>query len=122
MIYLSYFLSEKTPLYGNETGIAFTSDKEISNGASCNTMNLSFPNHIGTHIDFPYHINLQGKRLNDYPVEFWEFDHIEIVDLSGRVNDCQLIEPEMVPSIENKEIDLLLIKTGYGRYRGTDRF
>ena len=39
-------------------------------GDSCNTMHLSFPNHSGTHIDFPCHFDKDGKNLNDYPASF----------------------------------------------------
>ena len=122
MKYLSYFLSENTPLYGNSTGIEFNADKQINEGDSCNTMNLSFPNHSGTHIDFPYHFNSQGKTLTDYSADFWEFQQVTLVDLSGKVSNSQIIGPEMFPSLENRYIELLLIKTGFGIYRGTDRY
>jgi len=122
MRYLSYFISEKTPLYGNSTGIQFVPDKRMSKGDSCNTMNLSFPNHSGTHIDFPYHFNPQGTIINDYPAAYWEFNHIEMIDLSGKVDDCQIIDTELFPDLVNPKVDLLLIKTGYGAYRGTDRY
>ena len=120
--YLSHYLSEKTPLYGNGKGIHFVPDKEIERGDSCNTTNLSFPNHSGTHIDFPYHFNPHGKTLTDYSADFWAFDHVEIVDFSDNVADCQLIGPEMFSNIENEKTDLLLIKTGYGIYRGSDHY
>jgi kynurenine formamidase len=122
MIYLSYFILEKTPLYGNSTRIQFVPDKRMSKGDSCNTMNLSFPNHGGTHIDFPYHFNPQGKIINDYPAAYWQFNHIEMIDLSGKVDDCQIIDTELFPDLVNPKVDLLLIKTGYGAYRGTDRY
>jgi arylformamidase len=122
MKYLSYFISEKTPLYGNGTGIKFTPDKKMSKDDSCNTMNLSLPNHSGTHIDFPYHFSLDGKTLNDYPASYWQFDHIDLIDLSGKVDDCQIIGTEIFFSLENSDTDLLLIKTGYGAWRGTDRY
>ena len=89
--YLSHYLSEKTPLYGNGEGIHFTSDKEIEKGDSCNTTNLTFPNHSGTHIDFPYHFNPDGKTLNDFPVSYWQFDQVKMADLTGKVNDGQII-------------------------------
>jgi kynurenine formamidase len=85
-------------------------------------MNLSFPNHSGTHIDFPYHFNPEGKAINDYPASYWQFDHVELADLSNKVVDCQIIGPEFFPALGNLEADLLLIKTGYGKYRGTDRY
>ena len=121
-IFLSYLISNETPLYGNEKGIHFVPDKEIERGDSCNTANLSFPNHSGTHIDFPYHFNPDGKTLNDYPTSYWQFSHVEIIDLSGKISDGQIIGPELFTNLENSKIELLLIKTGYGAYRGTDRY
>jgi len=120
--YLSYPLSEKTPLYGNDTGIQISSDKNIINGDSCNTMNLAFPNHSGTHIDFPYHFNPDGKTIEDYPAEFWQFNEVELIDLSGTVNDSQIIVPDRIPKPINCEAGLILIKTGYGVFRKTDRY
>ena len=120
--YLSYYISEFTPLYGNGTGINLDPDKKMKQGDSCNAMNLAFPNHSGTHIDFPYHFNPDGKTINDYPADFWVFNQIELIDLSGRVNDRQIILSDIFPEPENCETDLLLIKTGYGAFRGTDRY
>jgi len=120
--YLSYSVSEDTPLYGNGSGIKFSPDKQIQNGDSCNTMNITIPNHSGTHIDLPYHINANGLTLSDYPPDFWRFRKVALVDMTGTVVDAQIITPEMLPEVRNKEIDLLLIKTGYGNFRGTDRY
>ena len=122
MKYLSYFISEHTPLYGNGKGIYVSSDKEMIKGDSCNTMNLAFPNHSGTHIDFPYHFNPDGKTIDDYPAEFWQFNEVELIDLSGSVNDSQIIVPDIFPKPINCEADLILIKTGYGVFRKTDRY
>lgn len=122
MLLLSYHLSSKTPLYGNGVGIEFTPEKQIRNNDSCNTMNLSLPNHSGTHIDFPSHFDPEGKSLSDYPAEFFEFNEVEIVDLSGEIDDCQIISHDFFDPVENIKTDLLLIKTGYGTFRGTDRY
>lgn len=122
IIYLSHFLSESTPLYGNGEGIKFSSDKNIKNGDSCNTTQVTFPNHSGTHIDLPFHFNEKGKTLNDYQPSFWQFNKVELIDLSGVVSDCQIIGPELFKHEINAEVELLLIKTGYQKWRGTDRY
>ena len=122
IIYLSYYISNETPLYGNGKGIHFSPDKEMIKGDSCNTTNLTFPNHSGTHIDLPFHFNPDGKTLNDYPATYWKFDMVELIDLSGKVDDGQIIEPELFTGLGNIETELLLIKTGYGAYRGTGRY
>jgi len=121
-IFLSYSLSQETPLYGNGKGIYFAPDKEMIKGDSCNTTNLAFPNHSGTHIDFPYHFSPDGKTSNDYPASYWQFDLVELIDLSGKVDDGQIIGPELFTDLENLATDLLLIKTGYSAWRGTDRY
>ena len=120
--YLSYFISENTPLYGNGSGIKFLKDKEIVNGDSCNTMDIKFPNHAGTHIDLPYHFNQKGKTLNDYKPSFWCFNEIHLLDISNDVTEKQIITPDLFYEIENKSLDLLLIKTGYGSHRGNNKY
>ena len=120
--YLSYSISNSTPLYGNAQGIKISPYKEIRKGDTCNTMKLSFPNHIGTHIDLPYHFNNNGKKINDYPPSFWQFNFVECVDLTDKVSDGQMIDFSLFNGVENNNLDMLLIKTGYGIFRGTDRY
>ena len=122
VLFLSYELLNNTPLYGDGKGISFIPDKQMYSGDSCNTMNLSFPNHSGTHIDLPYHFDPGGKTLSDYPADFWMFDKVELADLSGQVDDKQMIEHQIFPEFEKCDIDLLLIKTSYGQYRGTSKY
>ena len=119
---LSYYIDSTTPLYGDSKGISFTKEKEIINGDSCNTMNLEFPNHCGTHIDLPCHFNLGGESLSDYPASYWEFNNIDLIDLSGQVNDGEIIGTELFTNYKNSKTELLLIKTGYGKYRGTKKY
>ena len=106
---LSYNISENTPLYGNGKGISITPDKEISKGDSCNTMNVAFPNHTGTHIDLPCHFDPNGISLSDYSPDFWEFNQVELVDLSNKIKECELVSSDKFLKITNPEIDLLLI-------------
>ena len=120
--YLSYPLSNSTPLYGGGAGINIQPENEISNGDSCNTLKIVFSNHSGTHIDFPAHFNAAGKTLSDYSAKFWVFNSVELIDLSGLVNDCDIIDSQLFPKIKNEKAELVLIKTGYSIYRGTDRF
>ena len=117
MKYLPLYISEDTPLYGNVTGIHFLPDKKMNN---CNTMTLSFLTYNGTHIDLPYHYKTGGITLNNYHAEYWQFDHVEMVDLSGKVGNCQIIGPELFSGLGNLATDLLMIKTGNSMEGGTD--
>lgn len=120
--FLSYNLSNSTPLYGNGAGLQFTLDKQMENSDSCNTMKWSFPNHAGSHIDAPRHFSLEGKFITEYPAQFWIFNQVEVVDVSASVTDCMIIEPNIFPRFKVDDPELVLIRTAYSRYRGTDRY
>lgn len=101
-------------MYGGEIG-AFSkkSKSEISKGDTANNLILQFPNHIGTHIDFPYHFDSRGKTSSDYPAAFWIFKKIGILT-------CSLEEiPENISEMQN-DIELLIWKSGFGEYRSEE--
>lgn len=114
--FLSYFLTENTPTYGGKTGtIRFTKEQSISKGNTSNNMKFEFPGHVGTHIDFPSHFSDDGKKCGDYPASFWIFNKIGYLK-------CQIHEIEK--KIENlpSDIEILLIKTGFGNKRMTTEY
>ena len=92
----------------------------ISEGDTANSMHLSMPNHAGTHIDVPKHFFDNGKTLSDYPASFWFFQKPQLIDVS--CDDGQLIIPlEIVPNLNN-DTDILLIRTGYEKYRNNEKY
>jgi arylformamidase len=110
--YLSYFLEENTPIYGGEDGaIQFQQKKSIKNGDSSNNQEFHFPGHSGTHIDFPLHFSDEGKSCNDYAADFWIFKKVGLL--------CCTIE-EMPNKLQElpKDLELLILKTGFGDKRG----
>lgn len=116
-IYLSYMLDNKTPVYGNGKAFSYKAKRCMENGDSCNTAYLSFPNHIGTHIDFPRHFASKGKRLSDYPASFWHFQNVHLIYIPG-------VEPGRIIGLEDlkisfipKDTELLFVKTGFGSLR-----
>lgn len=106
-IYLSYFLNEKTPAYGGaENQVRLVQERSIAVGHTSNNLSIYFPAHIGTHIDFPYHFDNNGKKSNDYPASFWLFGKV------GFLN-CQIDEvPEKIQELP-RDIELLILKTGF---------
>lgn len=116
IIYLSYFLNEETPAYGGEKGlIIFDRVKSIGNGDTSNNLKLTFPNHIGTHIDFPYHFDLNGKKCNEYPADFWIFNSVGFIQ-------CDVDSIERHISNLPSDIECLILKTGFAASRGEDVF
>ena len=115
-VYLSFFLSELTPAYGGEEGtIQFEQIRSITIGDTSNNLRLIFPNHIGTHIDFPYHFNNHGKKCEDYPPSFWIFNKI------GVINSSIELFPNKIKSLPN-DIEILIFKTGFGEKRNSKEY
>ncbi|CAN2048438.1 arylformamidase [Candidatus Magnetomoraceae bacterium gMMP-1] len=112
-IFLSYFLDDKTPAYGN--GESFKSEivQSINRGDSCNTVQWTFLNHIGTHVDCPYHFCQKGNKVSDYNANFWIFNKVFFIDLSP-VYPGMIIDKMQIPINDiSPDIELLLIKTGF---------
>lgn len=115
-IYLSYYLEENTPLYGGIRNlISIKQNGSIEKGNTSNDLIISFPNHSGTHIDFPYHFCNKGKKCSDYPAPFWIFNKIGFLECS--IEDV----PEEICHL-SKDIELLILKTGFGEMRGDEIF
>lgn len=121
-IYLSHFMGPDTPFYGGDRSFQVEQLRSIAGGDSCNAFRWMFPNHAGTHVDLPHHFVSDGKCLNDYLPDFWVFHDVASVDISpvlpgGLINPV-LLENYNIPS----SIELLLLNTGFGRYRATQAY
>jgi arylformamidase len=112
--FLSYFIDNLTPVYGgHENQILISKRSSLDNGDSANSLNCIFNNHIGTHIDVPYHFSNSGKKLSDYEASFWVFSKIGFID-------CNIFEvPQKIKNLPT-DIEFLILKTGFGKYRGDD--
>lgn len=110
-MFLSFPLAEDTPAYGGETGkISFKRIRSISNGDTSNNLYISFPNHIGTHIDFPFHFSNEGKSGDTYTADFWLFNKVGLLV-------CPIEEiPEKIQTLP-VDIEFLILKTGFGSKR-----
>lgn len=110
-VYLSHFIDSDTPVYGGVKGeIKIESIRSIDRGDNSNNLQFKFPAHIGTHIDFPYHFSINGKKSNDYPPSFWIFHKV------GFLN-CTLDEVETKIVDLPADIEILILKTGFGSNR-----
>lgn len=115
---LSYFLGRNTPLYGKTKSILIKPDREIKKGDSCNTTMVTFSNHSGTHIDAPRHFYYNGRSISDFSIS-------ELIFNSPLVLECPKKENELIVSSDLRAIkkcDLLLIRTGFYRYRNNNKY
>lgn len=111
MKYLSYFLDEQTPAYGGEQElIQFEKIRSIKKGDTSNNLKLKLPNHIGTHVDFPRHFSDDGKSCSDYPASYWSFEKVGFIE-------CNLNQIEQAMQTIPDDIELLILKTGFGAKR-----
>jgi len=102
-VFLSHLLNENTPCYNGERFV------------------LHKNNHTGTHIDFPSHFVKNGKTANDYGAEDFVFDNPFVCNINiesgGYIKSADL-EKFDIP----ENTDLLIIKTGYGKYYYEEKY
>jgi arylformamidase len=126
MINFTYPLCNDTPVYGGGVSPAIKPGKRILGGDSCNTLEMSFTNHTGTHIDFPAHFDAAGKTLTDYPPGFWYTEKIECLFmdmnkafLPGELIDSAKIE-QLIRDNINYDAEVILLKTGFCKKRESE--
>ena len=111
IVFLSYTLGPSTPAYGGDKGmVQIKQIRSIANGDTSNNSSFSFPGHIGTHIDFPFHFSNEGKRGNDYPASFWIFNKIGFLE-------CMIDKVEENLQGLPSDIEMFILKTGFGAKR-----
>lgn len=115
IVRLSYPLGEGTPLYPGTPGTELSVVKSKDRGDSCNTSLITLSNHAGTHIDGPAHFDTSGKRIGDYDADSLVFGNIAIADCRKEAGEPIL--PEDLVGYLSDETDLLLIRTGFSKYR-----
>lgn len=112
--FLSHFINNDTPVYGGyENQISISKKSSINNGDTANSLNIAINNHIGTHIDFPFHFSNNGKKSSDYDPSFWVFNKVGFVECS--LNDF----PKTIKNLP-KDIELLIFKSGFGKNRNNE--
>ena len=112
-VYLSYILDENTPSYGNRNQFHISKKSSIAQGDVANDSFIETTVHIGTHLDMPYHFYENGQTIEDFGVEYFNFENVLFIDI--RPNDL-VIKDELLEALEvinNKtRYDSIIIKTG----------
>ena len=119
---LSYPLSADTYGYGGKKSISIKKDRSISKGDSCNTFILRLSGHSGTHIDCPNHFYNSGKRIHEYKIENFIFSRPVVLDCPKSADELISVEDIKKGYKRLKDADLLLLKTGFFRYRETYKY
>ena len=122
MIYLSYLLNEDTPTYGNRNSFSIEKKSSISDGAIANDSYIETTVHIGTHIDMPYHFYDDGQTIEDYDAGFWSFKDVLVVEIEPKGLIIKDLLIERLESIDDVGYEILIVKTGICKRRGTQGF
>ena len=121
-ICLSHRIKQNIPSYGNRDNIYIRTNSSIATGETANSSCWIFSNnHIGTHIDVPRHFSNEGKCTFDYPISNFIFEKIAIIDI--HCGQGYLIShKDLKNRTINDDIELLLIRTGFEKFRSTDTY
>ncbi|MGM0651463.1 MAG: cyclase family protein [Bacillota bacterium] len=116
---LSVPFSVQTPQWANYIPLNVGYTKRVGGqyfGLGRNNAHCKCSFHIATHMDGETHFHAGGKTIGETPLDFWVGEGA-IADISEMVSDTSVYSPEMIESVVDvKEGDILIIKTGYGKY------
>ena len=104
---LTMELSERTPAYPGDPKPEISTLAPISENG-WNERRLSFNTHCATHIDAPFHMLPDGKKLEEFPLTRF-FGRARVVDVSGRKE----IGPECMGDLAG--YDFVLFRTGQSK-------
>lgn len=108
------------PVYGGSNRPELTSLKAIDKDDSCNTWRMCFENHWGTHVDGANHFFANGRKIMDYPADFWIFDNPQLLDIL--LEPGELLRWDMINAKLDRDADLLLLKSGWGQNRNSNLY
>ena len=77
-------------------------------------------NHTGTHMDAPRHFSINGKRVSEIDIGDFFFESPICINIPK--NESELITSSDLEAYDSEimKADILLIKTGFAKYRHTD--
>lgn len=116
IIDLTMPIDERTPVFPGDPNQSIEQYATIEKNG-WNEKRLTFNSHFGTHIDAPFHMLQDGKKLDDFPIE--HFIGKAIVIDAGKKND----KNEIIVRLEEvQEDDIVFFYTGNTEKAYSDLF
>ncbi|EFB5563964.1 cyclase [Campylobacter coli] len=112
-IYLSYFLDQMTPTYGNKEKIKLIKKSSIEYGDIANHTIVTTSVHNGTHLDMPLHFFSSGQSIEDFCCSDFIFNQVLFIEIdsSDLIINHNLIQK--MSEIKNKiKFEAIIVKTG----------
>jgi arylformamidase len=66
---ISVLLHSNLPVWPGGTKVNIFKSSEMANGEICNVTELEIGGHTGTHLDAPLHFVIDGKEINEIPLD-----------------------------------------------------
>lgn len=119
---MSHPLDENTPTYGDRDSLKIYPNSKIVDGVGANTSSLVFSNnHMGTHMDTPYHFCENGKKTLEYKAEEFYFSKVGLINhpcKSAKLIESKDLDLNSVP----EDIDFLFINTFFEKKREDKKY
>jgi arylformamidase len=123
-IRISYTLTSDSPIHPDLRPVSVNPQNQISEGDVYNTSIITAENHSGTHVDAPAHFLKDGRPIYGYDPNELVFYHPMIVNCPKKpdelVNNQDLFKFLSQLGKASKDVDCLLIHTGFGMYHDVD--
>jgi len=121
--FLSYKLTKDLTAYKDGKRILINTEKDLKCGDSCNQTSIELSSHLGTHIDFPFHFNSNGKKGDEYSAKELIFNKIDLCVFEDEIDKNDLISKKHFKNhIFNKYTEFFIIKTGFCSKRFEDSY
>ncbi|WP_201714844.1 arylformamidase [Rossellomorea arthrocnemi] len=106
IIDISRPLHNDTPVWPGDTPFAFSLNWTKEETGSVNVGQLKMSSHTGTHVDAPFHFDIDGNRILDMTLERFMGPAIVV-----SVEDSTEISPELLMEIDFANVKKVLFKT-----------
>ena len=114
---LSYPIKKGQPTWPGNPAFSLEPHTSIAGGDTANTCTIHLFNHYGTHLDGPMHFYGKGIPLDQVPFGQFFFHNPLLLDIPKEPG-AKLMPEDLIPHREDvKDADLLLIRTGFSKYR-----
>ena len=114
---LSYPIKEGQPTWPGNPACSLEPPTSIAGGDTANTCTIHLFNHYGTHLVGPMHFYGKGIPLDEVPFGQFFFHKPLLLDIPKEPG-AKLMPEDLIPHREDvKDADLLLIRTGFSKYR-----
>ena len=114
---LSYPIKKGQPTWPGNPAFSLEPHTSIAGGDTANTCTIHLFNHYGTHLDGPMHFYGKGIPLDQVPFGHFFFHKPLLLDIPKEPG-AKLMPEDLIPHREDvKDADLLLIRTGFSKYR-----